>query len=50
MDMIYGLDFRDWLELQKSARPDTRAIARTERDEDISSGDGDGAARKRSRS
>jgi beta-lactamase class C len=50
MDMIYGLDFRDWLELQKSARPDTRAIARAESDEDISSGDGDAASRKRSRS
>ena len=50
MDMIYGLDFRDWLELQKSARPDTRSIARAESEEDISSGDGDAAARKRSRS
>ena len=49
MDMIYGLEFRDWLELQKSARPDTRAIARAESEEDISSGDGDAAARKRSR-
>jgi beta-lactamase class C len=50
MDMIYGLEFRDWLELQKSTRPDTRAIARAESDEDISSGDGDAAARKGSRS
>jgi beta-lactamase class C len=49
MDMIYGLEFRDWLELQKSGRPDTRAIARAESEEDISSGDGDAAARKRSR-
>lgn len=50
MDMIYGLEFRDWLELQRSARPDTRAIARAESEEDISSGDGDAASRKRSRS
>ena len=50
MDMIYGLEFRDWLELQKSARPDTRAIARAESEEDISSGDGDAGSRKRSRS
>ena len=49
MDMIYGLEFRDWLELQKSARPDTRAIARAESEEDISSGVGDAGARKRSR-
>ena len=50
MDMIYGLEFRDWLELQRSKRPDTRSIARNESDEDISSGDGDAASRKRSRS
>ncbi len=50
MDMIYGLEFRDWLELQRSARPDTRTIARNESEEDISSGDGDAAGRKRSRS
>jgi beta-lactamase class C len=49
MDMIYGLEFRDWLELQKSGRPDTRAIARAESEEDISSGEGDAGARKRSR-
>jgi beta-lactamase class C len=48
MDMIYGLEFRDWLELQKSARPDTRAIAHAESEEDISSGDGDAGARRRS--
>ena len=50
MDMIYGLEFRDWLELQRSARPDTRTIARNESEEDISSGDGDAVGRKRSRS
>ena len=50
MDMIYGLEFRDWLELQRSARPDTRSIARADGEEDISSGDGDAASRKRSRS
>ena len=50
MDMIYGLEFRDWLELQRSKRPDTRSIARNESDEDISSGDGDATSRKRSRS
>ena len=50
MDMIYGLEFRDWLELQRSRRPDTRAIARAESEEDISSGDGDAGSRKRSRS
>ena len=44
MDMIYGLEFRDWLELQRSKRPDTRSIARNESDEDISSGDGDAFA------
>ena len=50
MDMIYGLEFRDWMELDKSGRPDTREIARAERDEDISSGDGDGGStRKRKR-
>jgi beta-lactamase class C len=49
MDMIYGLEFRDWLELQRSARPDTRNIARADREEDISSGDGDAGSRKRSR-
>ena len=49
--MIYGLEFRDWMELNKSGRPDTREIARVDRDEDISSGDGDGAStRKRKRS
>ena len=51
MDMIYGLEFRDWMELDKSGRPDTSEIARVERDEDISSGDGDGGStRKRKRS
>ena len=51
MDMIYGLEFRDWMELNKSGRPDTSEIARAERDEDISSGDGDGGpTRKRKRS
>ena len=51
MDMIYGLEFRDWMELNKSGRPDTREIARVERDEDITSGDGDGGSmRKRKRS
>jgi beta-lactamase class C len=49
MDMIYGLEFRDWLELEGSARPDTRNIARADREEDISSGDGDAGSRKRSR-
>ena len=50
MDMIYGLEFRDWLELQRSKRPDTRSIARADSEEDISSGDGDTGSRKRSRS
>jgi beta-lactamase class C len=50
MDMIYGLEFRDWLELERSARPDTRVLARADSAEDISSGDGDAGSRKRSRS
>jgi len=50
MDMIYGLEFRDWLELQRSTRTDTHTIARNESEEDISSGDGDAGSRKRSRS
>jgi hypothetical protein len=50
MDMIYGLEFRDWLELERSARPDTRNIARADSEEDISSGDGDTGSRMRSRS
>jgi beta-lactamase class C len=48
MDMIYHLPFRDWMELDKGAR--TRTIARTESEEDISSGDGNAVRdRKRSR-
>ena len=46
MDMIYGLQFRDWMELEKS-RPDTRDIARVVADEDISSGDGNGGTSKK---
>jgi beta-lactamase class C len=50
MDMIYGLEFRDWMEIDKSGRRNTREVARAEPDEDISSGDGDAAnERKRSR-
>ena len=50
MDMLYGLEFRDWLELERSARLDTRRIARADSEEDITSGDGDTGSRKRSRS
>ena len=39
MDMLYGLEFRDWMELDKGGRSNTRAIARAESSEDISSGD-----------
>ena len=49
MDMLYGLEFRDWMELSKS-RPETREVARVVADEDVSSGDGNGgSARKRAR-
>ena len=49
MDMLYGLEFRDWMELDKAGRASTRAIARADSAEDISSGDGDAGARKRKR-
>jgi beta-lactamase class C len=48
MDMLYGLEFRDWMELDKTGRSNTRAIARAE-SEDISSGDSE-PRRKRARS
>jgi beta-lactamase class C len=46
MDMLYHLPFRDWLEL--GTKPDTRALARAEADQDVGSGD-TGPARRRSR-
>ena len=51
MDMIYGLEFRDWMELDKaSGRADSRAIARASNEDDIASGDGNGGReRKRTR-
>lgn len=50
MDMIYGLPFRDWMEIDKGGRTDSRSIARNENDDDTSSGDGNAdRARKRSR-
>ena len=49
MDMLYGLEFRDWMELDKAGRSSTRAIARAESSEDISSGDSE-PRRKRARS
>jgi beta-lactamase class C len=50
MDMIYGLPFRDWMEIDSSGKADTRSIARNESDDDVSSGDGNGdRVRKRSR-
>ena len=48
MHMLYGLEFRDWMELDKTGRSNTRAIARAE-SEDISSGDSE-PRRKRARS
>ena len=51
MDMLYHLQFRDWLELDKKGGADTRSIARAESEEDISSGDGNGGrVKKRFRS
>ena len=51
MDMIYHLPFRDWMELDRGGKAETRSIARAENEEDISSGDGNaGRDRKRSRS
>ncbi|NUS99650.1 MAG: beta-lactamase family protein [Sphingomonas sp.] len=47
MDMIYGLEFRDWMELDKAGRADSRTIARAESEEDISSGDGNGGRQKK---
>jgi beta-lactamase class C len=49
MDMIYHLPFRDWMELDKGGKAETRSIARAENEEDISSGDGN-AVRDRRRS
>lgn len=50
MDMLYHLQFRDWLELDKKGA-DPRSIARADTDEDISSGDGNGGrVKKRFRS
>jgi len=50
MDMIYHLPFRDWMELDRGGKAETRSIARAENEEDISSGDGNaGRDRKRSR-
>ena len=51
MDMIYGLPFRDWMEIDKSGRADPRSIARNDSDDDASSGDGNGGrVKRRSRS
>ena len=51
MDMLYHLQFRDWMEIDKGGRADPSSIARTESDEDISSGDGNGGrVKKRFRS
>ena len=50
MDMIYHLPFRDWMELDRGGKAETRSIARAENEDDISSGDGNaGRDRKRSR-
>jgi hypothetical protein len=45
MDMIYGLPFRDWMEID--GKSDPRSIARNESDDDASSGDGNGGRMKK---
>ena len=51
MDMLYHLQFRDWMEIDKGGRADPSSIARAESEEDISSGDGNGGrVKKRFRS
>jgi hypothetical protein len=42
MDMIYGLPFRDWMEIDRSGKAESRSIARNESDDEVSSGDGNG--------
>src|ERR1044072_1399151 len=42
MDMIYHLPFRDWMEIDKGGKADSRTVARNESDDDVSSGDGNG--------
>ena len=45
MDMVYHLPFRDWMELNSAPRPNTRAIAQADAEEELS---GDGSpSRKR---
>ena len=45
MDMVYGLPFRDWLEL--NARPNTNPEAIAQADNESESGDGAGPGRRR---
>lgn len=45
MDMLYGLPFRDWLELNSAPAQKPAVIAQN--DADIENGDGDGPARRR---